>query len=112
VNLRHIKDRLRAVDLLEIMNDFQNRWLGSVEVQARVRPERVSPWRREKNDDEMIARVPPQSHEVLVTAVDEFDWRAKVRDIPSRQIEDGGLDLKTNTLCARQMPQNRVESVA
>jgi hypothetical protein len=43
VNLRHIKDRLRAVDLLEIMNNFQDRWFGAVEVQARVRPERVSP---------------------------------------------------------------------
>jgi hypothetical protein len=47
------------------MNDFQDRWLRAVEVQAPVRPERVSPWRREKNDNEMIARVRPRSHEVL-----------------------------------------------
>jgi hypothetical protein len=58
---------------------------------GRVRPERVSPWRREKNDDEMIARVPSRSHEVLVTAVDEFDRRIKMHDIPGREIEDGGL---------------------
>src|SRR6476659_7653468 len=111
VNLRHIKDGLRAIDLLEVMNDFQDRWLGTVEVQARVRPECVSPWKREKNDDEMIAEVPLRSHEVLVIAVDEFDRCVKVLDIPSRQIEDGGLDLKTDTPGARQMPQNRVEAV-
>ena len=93
------------------MNDFQDRRFGAVEVQARVRPERVSPWRREKNDDEMIARVPSRSHEVLVTAVDEFDRRIKVHDIPGREIEDGGLDLKTDTPGARQMPQNRKEAV-
>ena len=72
----------------------------------------VSPWRREKNDNEMIARVPPRFHEVLVTAVDEFDRRVNVRDIPRRQIEDGRLDLKTDTSSTRQVPQNRVETVA
>ena len=112
VDLRHIKDGLGAVDLFEIMHDFQDWWFGAVEVQARVRPERVSPRRCEKDDDKMIARVPPRSHEVLVTAVDEFDRRLKLRDVAGRQIEDGGLDFKTNTPGARQMPQNRVEAVA
>ena len=97
VNLRHIKDGLRAVDLLEIIYDFQDRWLGAVEVQARVRPERVSPRRREKDDDKMIARVPPRSHKLLITALCEFDRRLKLHNIPGRQIEDGGLDLKTDT---------------
>ena len=34
VNLRHIEDGLRAIDLLEIMNNFQNGWL----VRSRCRP--------------------------------------------------------------------------
>ncbi len=46
----------------------------------------------------MIGRVPPRAHEVLVTTVDEFDGRGEVHDIPGRQIEDGGLDLKTDAL--------------
>jgi hypothetical protein len=100
VNLRHIKYGLRAVDLLEITNNFQNRWLGTVEVQPRARLKRVAPWRAEENDDEMIGRVSPRAHEVLVTAADKFDGRGKVRDIPGRQVEDGGIDLKTDALCA------------
>jgi hypothetical protein len=54
VNLRHIKHGLRAVDLLKIMNNLQNRWLGTVEAQASVRLKRVAPWRTEENDDEII----------------------------------------------------------
>jgi hypothetical protein len=100
VNLRHIKNGLRAVDLLEIVNNLQNRWLGTVEVQARVWLKRVAPWRAEENDDEMIGRMPPRAHEVLVTAADEFDRRVEVRDIPGRQVEDGGLNLKTDALRA------------
>jgi hypothetical protein len=106
------KGRLRAVDLLEIINDFQDWWFGAVEMQACVRPERVSPWRREKNDDEMIAGVLSRSHEVLVTAVDEFDRRLEAGNILGCQIEDGGLDLETDAPGARQMPQNRIEAVA
>ena len=60
MDLRHIKHGLRAVDLLEIMNNLQNRWLGTVEVQAGVRSKRVAPWRAEENDNQMIGGVPPQ----------------------------------------------------
>jgi len=112
VDLNHIEDGLRAVDLLEIVNDFQNRWLGTIKVQARIRLKRVSPWRGDENDDEMIGRVRSRSHKVLITAVDEFDRPVEVRDIPSRQVEDGGLDLKTYTLGTGQVPQDRVQAVA
>ena len=56
--------------------------------------------------------MPQRSHEVLVTAVDEFDRRVNVRDIPRRQIEDGRVDLKIDTASTRQVPQNRAETVA
>ena len=72
----------------------------------------ASPWRGEKNDDEIIAGVPPRSHKGLVIAVDEFDRGVKVLDIPSCQIEDGGLGLKTDALGAQQMAENRVETIA
>ena len=110
MDLNHIEDGLRAVDLLEIVNDFQNRWLGTIKVQARVRLKRVSPWRGDENDDEMIGRVRSRSHEVLITAVDEFNRPVEVRDIPSRQVEDGGLDLKTYTLGTGQVPQDRAHA--
>ena len=101
MDLRHIKHGLRAVDLLEIMNNLQDRWLGPVEVQAGVRSKRVAPWRAEENDNQMIGGVPPRAHKVLVTAGHEFDRCAKVRDSPGGQVEYGGLDLKTDALCAR-----------
>ena len=72
----------------------------------------ASPWRGEKNDDEIIAGVPPRSHKGLVIAVDEFDGGVKVLDTPSCQIEDGGLGLKTDALGAQQMAENRVETIA
>jgi len=83
------------------MNNLQNRWLGTVEVQAGVRSKRVAPWRAEENDNQMIGGVPPRAHEFLVTAGHEFDRCAEVRDIPGGQVEHGGLDLKTDALCAR-----------
>ena len=81
MDLSHIEHGLRAVDLLEIVNDFQNRWLGKIKVQARVRLKRVAPRRGDENDDEMIGGVRPRSREVLVTAVNEFDRRVEVRDL-------------------------------
>src|SRR5262245_21981550 len=90
---------LRAVDLLEIMNDLQNRWLGTVEVQACIRLERVAPWRAEKNDDEIIGRMLPRAHQILVTAANKVDRRVEVRDILGRQVKDGRLDLKTDAPC-------------
>jgi hypothetical protein len=42
MNFGHIKRRLRAIDLLEISNDFQDRRFGSVEVQAGHRMEGIS----------------------------------------------------------------------
>src|SRR6516165_10030628 len=98
VDLRHIEHGLRPMDLLEIMNNLQNRRLGTVQVQACVGLKRIAPWRAEENDNEMIARMLPRAHEVLTTAADEFDRRVKVRDIAARQVEDGGLDLKTDAL--------------
>jgi hypothetical protein len=84
MDLRHIEHGLRPIDLLEIMNNLQNRRLGTVEVQACVWQKRIAPWRAEENDNEMIGRVPPRAHEVLITAVDELDRRAEVRDVAAR----------------------------
>ena len=50
VHLGDIQDRLRPIDLLEILNDFQNGWLGSVEVQAGRRLQGVSPRRPEEDN--------------------------------------------------------------
>jgi hypothetical protein len=100
VDLDHIEDGLRAVDLLEIMNNFQDGRFGSIQVQTCVGLKRVTPWRAEENDDEMIGWVPLRGHEVLVTTADEFDRRIEMRDIPGRQIEDRRLNLKTDPLCA------------
>ena len=74
--------------------------MGTIQVQARVRLKCVTPWRGEENDDEMIGRVPPRAHEVLVTTADEFDRRVEVREVPGRQVEDGGVNLKTDAFCA------------
>jgi hypothetical protein len=53
MNLRYIKHRLGAVDLLEIPNDFQNGRFSSVEVQAGHIMEGISP-RSEEDNDNMI----------------------------------------------------------
>src|SRR5262245_10444480 len=94
------------------MNDFQNRRLGAVEVQPRVRFERVAPRRRQEDDNEMIGGVPPRSNEILVAAVNELDRRVEMRDVPGGQIKDGGLDLETDAPGPRQVPQDRIETVA
>ena len=78
------------------MNNFQNGWLGTIQVQPRVRLKRITPWRAEKYDDEMIGGMFPQAHKVFVTAVDEFDWRVEVSNISRGQFEDRRLDLKTD----------------
>src|SRR5262245_53178256 len=81
-------------------------------MQACVCPKRIAPRRSNENDDEVIDGVPPRSHEALVIAVDEFDRRVDVRDIPDRQVENDGLELKTDTLGTGQVPQDRVQAVA
>src|SRR4029453_16101079 len=96
MNFRHIEDGLRAVDLLEIINNFQNRWLGSAEVQPGMRLEGIAPRGSEKDDDKIIGGGAAPIQVVLVTAVDKLDLRVEVTDIPSRQIEDGGFDFKTD----------------
>jgi hypothetical protein len=57
MNFGHIKRRLRAIDLLEISNDFQDRRFGSVEVQAGHRMEGISPRRGQEDNDTMLRRV-------------------------------------------------------
>ena len=86
------------------MNNFQNGGVGTIQVQAGVRLKRVTPWRAEENDDEMIGWVLPRAHEVLVTTADEFDWCFEVRDIPACEVEDCRLNFKTDAACAGYMP--------
>jgi tripartite-type tricarboxylate transporter receptor subunit TctC len=103
VNLRHIKYGLGAVDLLEIINNLQNRRLGTVEVQAGARLKRVAPWRAEENDDEMIGRVPRRkllhlaAGAAALTAVSCFAWAQNYPTRPVRIIigfpPGGGLDI-------------------
>ena len=62
VHLGDIQDRLRPIDLLEILNDFQNGWLGSVEVQAGRRLQGVSPRRPEEDNDKMVCGMFFRSH--------------------------------------------------
>jgi len=73
---------------------------------------RVSPWRGEKNDDPAISWMSRRPHQVLVTAVDQFNRSVEVHDIASRQVKDGRLNLETNTFGAGQVSQNGVETVA
>jgi hypothetical protein len=103
MHLRHIKYRLRAVDPLKVTDDFQNGRFGPVEVQAGHRMKRVSPWRGKKNDNAAIYGVLDGPYEILVAAVDQFNWSVKVRNIARRQIKNGRLNLETNSFGARQL---------
>jgi hypothetical protein len=72
VNLGYIENRLGAVDLLEIPNNLENGRLGTVQMQARIGSQRITPWRPKENHDQMIGRVPPHGDQVLVAA-----WRGQ-----------------------------------
>ena len=69
-------------------------------MQACIRLKRVAPRWAEEYNGEMISRMPPYTHEVLVTAADEFNRRVEVCDVPACQVENTRIDFKTNTFCA------------
>src|SRR5262245_34017286 len=77
-----------------------------------MRLKRIAPWRREENDHKMIGWMATCFQKFLVTAVNEFDRRVEVRDIPARQIEHIGFDLKTDAPGTWQVAQDGVKAVA
>jgi hypothetical protein len=112
MNFGHIKRRLRAVDLLEISNDFQDGRFGSVEVQAGDRMEGISPRRGQEDNDTMLRRMFVGAYQILVTTLNKLDRSLEVRDVARRQVKDGRLDLETDAFRSRQVPEDSVESIA
>src|SRR5215475_2274435 len=98
MNFGQVKNRLRSVYILEIVNDLEYGRLCAIEMQPRVRTKSVTPRWAKKNYNKIIRRMSVRGHQILIATADEINRRVEVSDILNRQIINDRFDLKTNPL--------------